>query len=435
MDTLQIRLQEGSAHVGIVGLGYAGLPMAVAIAASGLQVTGLDIDRRKVGLVNAGKSPVNSVADADVGRLVEAGRLRASADPAVLRELDAAIICVPTPITEEKEPDLSAVIAASRDIGRHLHRGMLVALQSTSYPGTTREVVLPELAKSGLMVGEDFHLVFAPERIDPGNKTYGVENTPKLVGGITPRCTEMGALLFRRFIQKVIPVSSPEVAEMSKLVENTFRFINISFANEMALLCDRLGISVWEVLDAAASKPFAFMPHYPGPGVGGHCIPVVPFYLESVARRHGMVAGLIEVAGRVNDGMPAFVVEKLEREMADIGGTRRQAPRVLAVGVTYKPDVADLRESAALRVIQLLLRRGFDVSYHDPLIDQVEVGGVVLRSQPLDPGVVAGADAVVLLTPHSTLDYQVLLDRAKLILDTSNALRSRPSETTRVVPL
>jgi UDP-N-acetyl-D-glucosamine dehydrogenase len=428
LHTLKEHLRAGTAGVGVLGLGYAGLPMALAIAQAGYPVTGLDLDRDKVARINAGHSPVTTVADDALQPLVASGHLRATTCFAALADLDVAIICVPTPITADKLPDLSAVVAASRTIGQYVHPGLLVALQSTSHPGTTRDVVLPDLARSGLQVGEDFHLVFAPERIDPGNVRYGVENTPKVVGGITPRCTELGVEFFGRFIQCVVAVSSPEVAEMAKLVENTFRFINISFANEMAMLCDRLGLSVWEVLDAAATKPFAYLPHSPGPGVGGHCIPVVPFYLEDLARRHGMVAELIEVAGRINTAMPAYVIERLEREIGAAG-----PPRVLTVGVTYKPDVADLRESAALRVLELLLQRGYDVRYHDPLVPRVAVGGRVLESQPL--ATVAEVDAVVLLTPHSALDYALLMDRAPLVLDATNALRHHAPGAARVVPL
>jgi UDP-N-acetyl-D-glucosamine dehydrogenase len=430
VDTLEQRLRAGTARVGVLGLGYAGLPMAVALARAGYPVVGYDIDAVRVAQVRDGQSPVSNVSGPALEALVRAGQLEATTDPAALATLDAAIICVPTPLTPTRQPDLSAVVAASETLGTRLHRDMLVALQSTSYPGTTRTVVLPRLAQSGLRVGEDFCLVFAPERIDPGNPVYGVENTPKLVGGITPRCTALGTLLFERFIERVVAVSSPEVAEMAKLVENTFRFINISFANEMALLCDRSGLNVWEVIDAAATKPFAFLPHYPGPGVGGHCIPVVPFYLEALARQHGMVAELVEVAGRINAAMPEFVVERLARLLDP---TAAEAPRVLAVGVTYKADIADLRESAALRVLERLLARGWSVEYHDPLVPRVMVSGRVLESQPL--ALAGEVDAVVLLTPHSSLDYRLLLDRAPLVLDTTNALRHHPPGAARVVPL
>ncbi len=430
MDTLEERVRTGTARVGVVGLGYAGLPMAVAIAGAGYPVTGLDVDASRVAAVAAGHSPVTNVADAALAPLVAAGRLEATMDATHIAALDVAIICVPTPLTLDRQPDLTAVVAASHAVGQHLRSGTLVAFQSTSHPGTTRNVVLPELARAGLRVGEDFYLVFAPERIDPGNTRFGVENTPKLVGGITPRCTALGVLFFERFVERVVPVSTPEIAEMAKLVENTFRFINISFANEIALLCDRLGLSVWEVIAASATKPFAFLPHYPGPGVGGHCIPVVPFYLEALAREHGMVAELVEVAGRINAAMPEYILERLARALGpDTGGV----PRVLAVGVTYKPNVADLRESAALRVLELLLERGYHAAYHDPLVPRVAVAGRTLESRPLSEA--GEVDAVVLLTPHAGLDYPLLLDLAPVILDTTNALRDRPPSAARVIPL
>jgi UDP-N-acetyl-D-glucosamine dehydrogenase len=426
-SSLEQKLLERTARVGVLGLGYAGLPMAVEIARAGFAVTGLDVNPARVKAVNAGRSPVSDVDGRVVGALVDRDLLRASGDFDALAELDAVIICVPTPLDEHRRPDLRYVRAATRDIAARLRPGMLVALQSTCAPGTTREVLLPVLAESGLAVGEEYFLVFAPERIDPGNARYTVRNTPKLIGGVTPRCTALAQELYRAFVDELVPVSSPEVAEMSKLVENTFRFINISFMNEMALLCDRIGISVWEVVEAAASKPFAFLPHYPGAGVGGHCIPIVPFYLEAVAERHGMVAGLIEVAGRINDEMPTFVVEKMDRLLAG-RGVEPAAARVLLLGVTYKRDVADLRESAALAVLRGLLAGGRAVAYHDPLIDRLELDGRTLRSQPLSPDALRSADCVVLLAQHSAVDYDLVVEHAPLILDTCNGLKRYASD-------
>lgn len=416
------RLHNRSARVAVLGLGYAGLPMAVEMAACGYSVTGLDVDPQRVAAVNAGRSPVSDVADADVAALVGAGRLRASECFAALAEADAALIAVPTPLTPDKKQDFRFVEAAARAIAEHLHPGMLIVNQSTCTPGTTRKVVLAALAERGLRAGEDFFVAFAPERIDPGNKKWNLHNTPKLVGGITPLCTEVASLLFAPIVERVVAVSSPEVAEMAKLVENTFRFINISFANEMAMLCDRMGISVWEVIDAAATKPFAFMPHYPGPGVGGHCIPVVPFFLEAAAQEHGLVAGMIEVAGRVNEQMPRFVVEKLERLLAE-RGVPLQGARVLLLGVAYKPDVGDTRESPALAVLELLAARGAEVAYHDPHVPSLERPGGRLRSLREDELAAARFDAAVLLTPHSEADYAFLARRAGLVLDTRHWLR------------
>ncbi|MBA2447204.1 MAG: nucleotide sugar dehydrogenase [Chloroflexi bacterium] len=429
---LERKLSERTATVGVLGLGYAGLPMAVEIARAGFAVTGLDVNRDRVAAIKAGHSPVSDVASEAVRTLTRQGLLRATDDFDALAELDAAIICVPTPLDESRRPDLRYVEAATQSIAERLHPGMLVALQSTCAPGTTRECLLPILSESGLTVGDDYFLVFAPERIDPGNTRYTVRNTPKLIGGITPRCTALAQALYRAFVEELAPVSSPEVAEMSKLVENTFRFINISFANELARVCDRMGISAWEVIDAAATKPFAFLPHYPGAGVGGHCIPIVPFYLQAVAERYGLAAELIEASGRINDGMPRFVVEKMDRLLAERGLDPAEA-RVLLLGVTYKGDVADLRESPALQVLERLLVENRRVTYHDPLIEEVEVGARVVRSTPLDAQGLGAVDCVVLLAPHRSVDYDLLVEQAPLILDTCNWLKRPDAEN--VVPL
>jgi len=429
---LEQKLLERTARIGVLGLGYAGLPMAVEIAQAGFDVTGLDINSNRVDAVNAGTSPVSDVDDATIRALLDARRLRASTDLGLLAEIDAVLIAVPTPLKDDRQPDLRYVEAATRDIAARLHPGMLVILQSTCSPGTTREVMLPVLEATEMRVGEEFFLVFAPERIDPGNVRFNVRNTPKLIGGITPTCTELAQQLYRYFVDDLVPVSSPEVAETSKLVENTFRFINISFVNEIALLCDRLGVSVWEVIDAASSKPFAFMPHYPGAGVGGHCIPVVPFYLEAVAQKHGVMAAMIEAAGRINDHMPTFTIEKMDRLLQERGhdGGRR---RVLVLGVTYKRDVADLRESSALEVLRRLAADGYEAMYHDPLIPRVEHAGLTLDSAPLTAETLAGVDCVILCAPHSSVDYDLVVDASPLVLDTSNALKryQRPN----VVPL
>ncbi|MBI4493523.1 MAG: nucleotide sugar dehydrogenase [Chloroflexi bacterium] len=420
------RLKHKQASIGIIGLGYAGLPMAVEIASAGFSVTGFDVDEAKVGAINAGRSPVSDVASEAVAALKERGLLRASGSFEPLRKLDAAIICVPTPLTAAREPDLRFVEAAADSVAKRLHREMLVVLQSTCAPGTTRAVLLPRLQATGLQVGVDYHLVFAPERIDPGNVRFNVRNTPKLVGGVTERCTEAACAFFAHFIDQVKPVASPDIAEMSKLVENTFRFINISFINEMALLCDRLGINIWEVIDAASTKPFAFLPHYPSPGVGGHCIPVVPLYLEAIAREHGMAAQLIEVSAQINDEMPRMIVRKVREALAERGRELAGA-RVLLLGVTYKADIADTRESAALRVLEELARRGAEVSYHDPLIGSVSVAGERYESQPLHPEALRAQDCVVILTPHSSVDYHAVVEHAPLVVDTRSGLKPHPS--------
>jgi UDP-N-acetyl-D-glucosamine dehydrogenase len=430
-QALERKLHERTARVGVLGLGYAGLPMAVEIAQAGFDVTGIDINPARVNAVNDGTSPVSDVEDATIRDLLGKQLLRASTSLDLLVDVDVVLIAVPTPLKNDRQPDLRYVQAATRDIAARLHPGMMVILQSTCPPGTTREVMLPVLERTGLEIGKDYFLVFAPERIDPGNARFNVRNTPKLLGGISPSCTELAQLLYRYFVDEVVAVSSPEVAETSKLVENTFRFINISFVNEIAQLCDRIGISVWEAIEAANSKPFAFMPHYPGAGVGGHCIPIVPFYLEAVAQRHGVMAAMIEAAGRINDHMPTFVIEKMARLLRERG--KNGSSRVLVLGVTYKKDVADLRESSALEVVRRLNEDGYQVSYHDPLIPRVDLPDLKLESTPLSAQTLADVDSVILCAPHSDVDYDLVVTLAPLVLDTCNALKRYQREN--VVPL
>ena len=418
---LEEKLRARTARVGVLGLGYAGLPMAMALGEAGYAIVGLDVDPSRVEAVAAGRSPVTDVNDAAVASLVRAGRLSATSDMSVLAECDVALICVPTPLGPAKAPDLTYVRAAGRSLAEYLHPGMLIVLQSTVTPGTTRDVLGAMLAERGLALGLDYFVAFCPERIDPGNRTWRVENTPKLIGGLTTRCTELAAAFYGPVCESVVECSSPEVAEFSKLVENTYRFINISFINEVAVLCDRLGISIWEVIDAARTKPFAFQPHYPGPGVGGHCIPVVPFQLEALAKEHGLVAELVEVAGRINSEQPRFVVNKLGRMLGARGLALRRA-RVLCLGVTYKPDVADLRESAALKVLAELRWQGAEARYWDPHFPEVQLGSETFRSVDLDDGSLDWADAVVLLVPHTGPDYRRIARKARLVLDTVNHL-------------
>ena len=423
---LERKLRARSARIAVIGLGYAGLPMAVEFARSGYLTVGLDVDQPKVDMVCAGRSPVSNVTDDEIATLRADDRLAASTDPRILDTSDVAVICVPTPLTSSGGPDLRFVETAGATIGAHLHAGMLVVLQSTCGPGTTTGTLRPLLEQaSGLTAGEDFFLVFAPERIDPGNTRFTVKNTPKIVGGAGPESTRLGCVLYEACIDDVVPVSSPEIAELAKLVENTFRFINISFINEMALLCDRLGVNVWEVIEAAKTKPFAFMPHYPSPGVGGHCIPVVPQYLQAAAREHGLLSELIPAANRINDAMPKLIVNKLERALEDRFRKRLTNARILVVGVTYKPDIADVRESAALRVMADAFARGARVTYHDPLMPRVMVGGTEFKSVDLDPAELELLDAVVLLTPHTTVDYDRIIGAARLVIDTHSGLQPR----------
>jgi UDP-N-acetyl-D-glucosamine dehydrogenase len=424
---LEQKLRTRSARIVVVGLGYAGLPMAVEFARAGFGCVGLDVDRSRVEAVSLGRSPVTNVDDAEIGVLRRDGRLDASTDPRVLDSADVAVICVPTPLTNGGGPDLHFVEAAGATIAEHLHPGMLVVLQSTCGPGTTTKRLVPLLELvSNLRDGEDFFVVFAPERIDPGNARFNVKNTPKLVGGTTPEATRAGCELYRACIDEVVPVNSPEIAELAKLVENTFRFINISFINEMALLCDRLGVNVWEVIEAAKTKPFAFMPHYPSPGVGGHCIPVVPQYLQAAAQEQGLISELIPAANRINEAMPKLIVDKIERALRHRLGKPLVNADIVLVGITYKPDIADVRESAALRVFETAFARGARVSFHDPFMPTVRLAtSVVVTSIDLDHEVLASADAVVLLTPHTNVDYDRIIRGARLVVDTHSGLQPR----------
>ena len=432
-SALATRLRARTASVAVLGMGYAGLPVAVELARAGFPTTGLDVDEERVRLVNDGRSPVSDVSDAEIAALVGGSHLRASCRFDLLDETDCVLICVPTPLTDGKAQDMRYLEESARMVAAHLHREMLVVLQSTTTPGTTRGVVLPILAsRGGLTVGDDYFVAYAPERIDPGNPRYGVRNTPKLVGGITPLCCSLASLLFSPIVSHLVKVSSPEIAEMSKLVENSFRFINISFVNEVAVLCDRMGIDVWEVIDAAATKPFAFMAHYPGPGVGGHCIPVVPFFLESVAERYGMAAELVKVAGRINAEMPDFVVQKLERLLAE-RGKALSGSRILLLGMAYKADVADCRESPALAVLRSLIRRQVSVAYLDPYVPVVRCDGSVVTSLTYQEIGSCRFDAAVLLTPHSGVDYALVGRQVDFVLDTRNHLR--PSRDVTVIKM
>jgi UDP-N-acetyl-D-glucosamine dehydrogenase len=422
---LESKLRDRSARITVIGLGYAGLPMALEFARAGFLTLGLDIDVTKVDSINRGQSPVSNVGDDEVALLRASNRLIASSDPRVLDLADVAVICVPTPLTESGGPDLRFIESAGATLGKHLHAGMLVVLQSTCGPGTTSRSLGPVLEQaSGLHAGEDFFLVFAPERIDPGNTQYTVKNTPKLVGGVTAESTRLGCILYEPCVEDVVSVSSPEIAELAKLVENTFRYINISFINEMALLCDRLGVNIWEVIEAAKTKPFAFMPHYPSPGVGGHCIPVVPQYLQAAAQEQGLLSELIPAANRINATMPKLVVDKLEHALENHGKALVEAS-ILVVGVTYKPDIADIRESAAIRVLEEALARGAQAAYHDPLMPTLTLAGETVASVDLDQAELGELDAVVLLTPHTSVDYDRIIRAARLVIDTHSALQPR----------
>ena len=424
-DQLRERITTRQARVGIVGLGYVGLPLAVEFARSGFRVTGIDLDRAKVVQINKGSSYVGDVSSEEVTAVMEQDRLRASENYSSLAEMDVISICVPTPLNKTKAPDLSYIAAVVEQIQKFLHPGMLVILESTTYPGTTEEFVLPRLQETRLEVGRDFFLCFSPERVDPGNRRFRTRNIPKVVGGITPACTELGTLFYQQTIETVVPVSSTQVAEMVKLLENTFRSINIGLANEMALLCDRMNINVWEVIEAAATKPFGFMPFYPGPGLGGHCIPVDPFYLSWKAKMNGAEARFIELAGLVNGSMPQFVVDKIQRALNDRTRSVRNS-RIHLLGVAYKKDVGDIRESPALDVLALLHGLGAQVSYSDPHVPTLRLAGLALTSQPVLSSC-READCVVLITDHTAFDHAAIVEQSRLIVDTRNAFRNYPA--------
>jgi UDP-N-acetyl-D-glucosamine dehydrogenase len=417
---LEEKIRSRTARVGIIGLGYVGLPLAVEFAKAGFTVTGIDVNEAKTRSVNAGESYVGDIGNATLAELVSAGKIRATTDFSAILELDTINICVPTPLRKTKDPDMSYIVSACQEIAKHFRPGMLVILESTTYPGTTDEVVLPMIAQSGLEIGKDFFLCFSPERVDPGNAQYQTRNIPKVVGGVTPACTEMGRLFYAQALQTVVPVSSTQVAEMVKLLENTFRMINIGLVNEIAMMCDRIGINVWEVIDAAATKPFGFMPFYPGPGLGGHCIPIDPFYLSWKTKQAGIEARFIELAGYINGQMPHFVVDKTQNALNDAGKPVKGS-RIHVMGVAYKRDIDDMRESPALDVLLLLEKRGARVSYSDPHVPVLRLDGLVLEAQP--ETACAEADCVVIITNHSAFDYVGLVERSRLIVDSRNALK------------
>ena len=424
---LKTKILDRSAKAGVVGLGYVGLPLAVEVASAGYQVTGIDLVREKVEAVNAGNSYILDVPSEAVLGLVSANKMRATQSLAAVEALDTLNICVPTPLRKNKDPDLSYVVAAVEAIRNHIRPAQLIILESTTYPGTTREVVLPILEESGLNVGQDFFLAYSPERVDPGNKTYVTRNIPKVVGGITPHCTELAMTLYQQFVGTVVPVSSTDCAEMVKLLENTFRSVNIALANEMAMTCHSFGINVWEVIEAAQTKPFGFMPFYPGPGLGGHCIPVDPYYLTWRAKMNGCEPRLIELAGHINSQMPAFTVNTI----GDALNERRKplkGSHVLGLGVTYKRDTNDVRESPALQVLEALVEKGATVHFSDPYIHSIPVKGKTIKTLELTPETLQAMDCVAILTDHSVFDYAMIAKHSPLILDTRNALRrfSRP---------
>jgi UDP-N-acetyl-D-glucosamine dehydrogenase len=424
-DALFKKIESRRARTGVVGLGYVGLPLLVELAKAGFHATGIDLDNRKIDAIAQGRSYIPDVATSDVQTLKHAGKLDATTDFSIVRELDTINICVPTPLRKTKDPDMSYIVSAVEAIAKHLHKGMLIVLESTTYPGTTDEVVQPLLEATGLKARVDFFLAFSPERVDPGNPTFNTRNVPKVVGGVGQASTDLAADLYRTAIDTIVPVSSPQAAEMVKLLENTFRMVNIGLVNEIALMCDRLGLDVWEVVTAAATKPFGFMPFYPGPGLGGHCIPIDPFYLSWKAKQTGFDPRFIELAGQINGAMPHFVVDKigdaLNRHQKSINGST-----VLILGLAYKRDIDDMRESPSLDVMHLLHDKGARVRYADPYVPRLAArawhGGFDMTTEALTPEVIAAADCVAILTEHRTVDYDMVVRAARLIVDTRNAI-------------
>ncbi len=421
-------MQDGARPTfGVVGLGYVGLPLAVEAAKEGIRVIGFDVSEEVTEGVNAGRSHIQDVPGEHVRRFREAGLLEATTDMGRLSECDVVSICVPTPLSKTRDPDVSYVLAASQAVAAGLRKGQLILLESTTYPGTTREILLPALAETGLVVGEDFHLCFSPERVDPGNEEWTTKNTPKVVGGITPSCTEAAVRFYGRFLDTVVPVSSAEAAELTKILENTFRAVNIGLVNEIAIIADRLGVDVWEVIDAAATKPFGFMPFYPGPGLGGHCIPIDPFYLTWKAREYGVDTRFIELAGEINHAMPAWVVGKVEQALAAQGGALAGS-RVLVLGIAYKKNVDDTRESPSVEIMQQLHDAGAEVAYCDPLVPAfppMRRYRFELASEPFEAENLARFDCVVIGTDHDLFDWELLARHARAIVDARGVYRGR----------
>ncbi len=430
---LMDKLEAKKASVAVIGLGYVGLPLVVEFARAGLRVFGIDVDRRRVDLVNAGESYIGDIPTEELAPLVKKGLVSAHLPGKVLGEADCISICVPTPLRKSRDPDISYIVSATKALAEHARKGQLVVLESTTYPGTTEEVILPELAAKGLKPGEDFFLAFSPERVDPANSKFGTRNTPKVVGGYSEACRELAKRLYGLAVDKVVMVSSPAAAEMVKLLENTFRSVNIGLVNEMAIMCRKLGVNVWEVIDAAATKPFGFMPFYPGPGLGGHCIPIDPHYLSWKLKSVNYFAKFIEMAGEINTQMPEYVVElvatALNERKKPVNGSK-----ILVVGAAYKKNVSDCRESPALDIMQVLRRRGAEVSYTDPHVPDLELEGKKFSSVPCDAKTLAAADLVLIATDHAAFDPALIAKESKVVVDTRNLLKHHP-DPKRIVQL
>ncbi len=434
---LKRKIEQHTAAVGVIGLGYVGLPLAVEKGKVGFPVTGFDINPNRVTKVNAGDNYIGDVKNEELQDLVQRGILQATTDFTRLADCDVVIICVPTPLTITRDPDISYIEASTREIARYLRPGQLVTLESTTYPGTTEEVILPILAATGLQVGRDFFLAFSPERVDPGNKRFSTKNTSKVVGGVTPVCLEIAYTLYAQTIINVVPVSSPAAAELTKVFENTYRSINIALVNELMLLCDRMNLDIWEVVEAAGTKPFGIQTFWPGPGVGGHCIPIDPFYLTWKARQYDFHTRFIELAGEINVEVSYYVVNKVVQALNNENKSLKDA-RVLVLGVAYKKDIDDVRESPALKIMELLRRQGANLSYHDPYIPVIEPHGgstVHLENVPLTDENLAAADCVLILTDHSTIDYERVAAQTNIVVDTRNATKNVEHNRDRIVKI
>jgi UDP-N-acetyl-D-glucosamine dehydrogenase len=432
--SLEKKIKNRTAVVGVIGMGYVGLPLAVELGKERFKVIGIDISSKKVKLVNSGISDIDDVGDADLRPLVKRGKIKATTDFSELKKADIVTICVPTPLSKTKDPDVSYILASVGEVQKYLHPGQLVILESTTYPGTTEELILPLLQETGLVAGKDFFLAFSPERVDPGNKKYGTKNTPRVVGGITPRCTKIAQLFYEQTITRAVPVSSTKGAEMVKLLENTFRSVNIGLVNEVAVMCDRLKIDVWEIIDAANTKPFGFMPFYPGPGLGGHCIPIDPHYLSWKLKSLNYYARFIELAGDINSRMPEYVVERIIRALNEKKKSLKGA-KILILGVSYKKDIKDLRESPALDVIRLLQSAGARVEYNDPFVPCIHMEGWDWKPVKLTKRLLESSDCVVILADHSVYNYGFIVRNAKMIMDTRNATKNVKTGRAKIVKL
>ena len=434
MEALKAKLQGRNATAAVIGLGYVGLPLALEIASAGFNVVGIDLDQNKIAQLNEGKSYIGDVSDATIAGAIQTGQFTSTADFSALREVDTVSICVPTPLSKSRDPDISFILSATEKIRKYLHSGQLVVLESTTYPGTTDELILPELESSGLRVGKDFFLAFSPERIDPGNTIFSTRNTPKIVGGITAQCTEIARVFYSQFIERVISVSSTKCAEMVKLLENTFRSVNIGMVNELALMCDVLGVDVYEVIDAAATKPFGFIPFYPGPGLGGHCIPIDPHYLAWKLKALNFQARFIGLAAEINGMMPTVVTtmvgEGLNRFSKSIRGSK-----VLVLGVAYKKNVSDCRESPALDVMRMLSEKGAMLAYNDPFVATLRINGNTLKSIELTPANIQSQDCIIILTDHTAYDFPNILAVSKLVIDTRNVTKDLQQFKDKIVKL